>query len=234
MSHRPYESFSVISKTPDNSDEAIIVGGYSESIEVIMPLAEELLNSQVFNNVMPIPLSEALRYSHDFKELIKSRTVVTHSLGSRAVHEAGAARRFIALHGAEPISLPQMALGALAIKKRYTQLQKQGLIQPVNVTNAAIEALSPETRAAPLWARRFSTSTEMIKGGEDAYPDARILIYGEKDEFRFNLHDEGRSRAIEAGILTVTHPEAYHNDPLHFPKVAAQQIAELLEEAKAK
>lgn len=203
-------------------DKAFIIGGWSESVKSLEPLAESLGAQGLFREVDIFTLGKALE-DKKINAAARNRSVVTHSAGAFAIHQAGL---IVVLNGVEPTPLHRLTLGAFGVAFNRQIGHEEG-VRVMGLADAAIElARSPYTLGLPYRLSHFSSLKRLIDYAE-MFPEGRAYLPTDKDEFGFGGHGEV-DKAREYGIYAEALPGA-HSQPLLHPNAAAQAISRALE-----
>lgn len=200
--------------------KAFIIGGWSEDHDFLAGLTREVSEgpNRFVDEADPLTLAEAFGRVEDVGREARRRIVITHSAGMMAVRQAG---MVVALSGVEPTPLSAIICGGYRVGVNR-QVGHDAYVIETGLINGFMEVTRhPTTLGVLLKARAFSTVRTMI-GRAGLFPDGRVYLPADKDEFGFGSHGEvdlAQRHGVTAHMLP-----GWHNQPLLHPREAAGQI----------
>jgi hypothetical protein len=200
--------------------KAFVIGGWSEDHAFLEGLTREISEgpNRIVAEAESLTLAEALKNIDALNHETPRRIVVVHSAGMMAVREAGLV---VALNGAEPTPLGKTIWGGIKVATNSAIGREEYANEP-RLTSGIIEVLRhPSTLAIPLRVRKFSTVQTLIRGSA-SFPDGRVYLPSEDDEFGFGSNGEvdlANRHGVTAQML-----EGWHNQHLLHPRAGAEQI----------
>jgi hypothetical protein len=206
--------------------KAFVVGGFSEDLDFLWGLTNELSNGEhrTFE-------TEALTWAqvhNDFEKFSKEakhRALFGHS--GATLHFAGVeAPMVFALAGVEPTPLHKSLTGAIKVGTNTKVGHDDGVIE-TGLKNGFLEVLKhPSTIQIPFRIRHFSTFDMLVQKAAD-FPEGRFYLPARLDEFGFGS-DIGRVVTADAYGIRASYFGDWHNSAMLHPKEAARGIYQRL------
>lgn len=204
-------------------NKAFVVGGWSENKNFLWGLANEISTGKfsIVSDAETVTLAEAQRKKDKFLKEAQNRIVIAHSAGMMAIRRAGIV---IAINGAEPTPFLMAVRGALRLSTKSNTEPDFDHVIATGLSDGLREVMLHPSQliTVPLRLRAFSTLQRLTESNT-SFPDGRVYLPTEHDEFGFGSHGEVEV-ALEHGIVARMLP-GYHNQPLQRPQEGAKDIA---------
>jgi hypothetical protein len=216
-------NMSMIKEIPN---EAILIGGFSESHAVLEGLAIVAHPQRgIFDSVRHITAGEY--HENPDRYPMSEVAGVFHSAGLLGVEAAALA---IGLCTTEPTPLYRQAYGAFRVA--FESIGREDGLRD--------DIASPKHPAKELWAhngtlwipfavRKFSSSQRLAQGAED-FPNGRVLIQTLDDSFGFT-RESAVAYAAEHGVVASI-VAGMHNSPLFRPREFVGHIKNAIDQSR--
>lgn len=215
-------------------NEAVIVGGLGQSEAMMWGFANELTTGphRVFDDAHIVTLAQAIEGHHLLEpdEALR-RTAIGISAGVKCVEAAGI---FVTVNGVEPTGyMRQMRAAVLQGEKPSAN---DGFVKPGISENDAVREIAAHMqslRFAQKTAKKHSTFRQLVVGGTDKYPEGRLYLTADKDEFGFGrnvVEIKDAKKGVYAGVHHYE-LEGTHGEPLLRPRGYTAQFKQAYEES---
>lgn len=205
--------------------KAFVLGGWSEDLDFIEPLAREADSGphRIVEEAHPVTLAWALDNADKLNRESTRRIVLGHSAAKMAIRRAGI---LFVMNGAEPTPFYKTIARGFKVAFNGRIGREEHVPKPGVLNGIAEVAKHPSTLAVPWRVRTFSSVDSVIEDGEDAYPDGRVYLPTHLDEFKFGHKGEiakARDNGIYAEML-----QGYHNHPMLHPRAYMAEVERIL------
>lgn len=215
----------MIDKLPSR---AVIIPGFSETVEFARPLAKELTEGpyalvDTINEDDIIPIADYLADPESFQDQLEGVLAVTHSAGCMG---GLAAAQLLALNPVEPIPLRSIPWRALKVGNQPNNNPEEGIAIPPKLQAPKEVMRHPIINTKIAFAPRKFSSVDKLAENPHLFPDGRMLFAFDQDEFRFQREEKlalARSLGMHAAML-----KGLHNEPMYRPRHTLKQITDSL------
>lgn len=198
-----------------------------QSNDALWGIANELTSGphKIARDAVTVTLGEGLKDPEQLESLLTESDAIGISAGTKLIK---AARSIISLNGLEPTS----KLKLIKEMGREKMSNNDGHIKP-DVSNTDFLKEFFRSPSMPIrvlhWAKHFSTVNHMIKGGRASFPEGRLYLPTDDDEYGFGNNGEVQ-KALEHGIYAKLLPGT-HGEAVLRPREHSRRIKEALETA---